>query len=136
VVDRPLVLVVEDEPLIGVTVQEDLDNAGYEALLTDSALQALDELESAAGSLSALVTDIRLGGENDGWQIARRARELNPALPVVYMSGDSAVEHSSRGVPHSIMVQKPFAAAQIVTAISTLLNKVPPTTPTDGGAAA
>lgn len=130
-VDRPLVLVVEDEPLIGLAVQQDLDNAGYEVLLTNSAVQALGELESAAESLSAVVTDIRLGGESDGWQIARRARELNPAVPVVYMSGDSAVDHSSQGVPHSIMIQKPFAAAQIVTAISTLLNKVPPTAPTD-----
>lgn len=129
--DRPIVLVVEDEPLIGLAVQEDLDTAGYEVLLTDSAMQALNELESAPEPFSALVTDIRLGGESDGWQIARRARELNPAIPVVYMSGDSAVDHSAQGVPHSVMIQKPFAGAQMVTAISTLLNKVPPTAQAD-----
>lgn len=125
---RPIVLVIEDEPLIGLMVQDGLDEAGYETRLTASALEALHELEGAADVLSALVTDIRLGGQADGWQLARRARELNPLIPVVYVSGDSAVDHSSQGVPHSIMVQKPFAAAQIVTAISTLLNKVPPTT--------
>ena len=125
---RPTVLVVEDEPLIGISVQETLEEAGYAALLTDCALQALHELESSAAVLSALVTDIRLGGEGDGWLVARRARELNPLLPVVYMSGDSAIDHSSQGVPHSIMVQKPFAVMQVVTAISTLINKVPPTT--------
>lgn len=127
--DRPIVLVVEDEPLIALALQEDLEAAGYEVRLHDSAPQALDELESAADTLSALVTDIRLGSERDGWEIARRAREINPTVPVVYMSGDSAVEHSARGVPGSIMVQKPYAAAQIVTAISTLLNKVPPAAP-------
>jgi DNA-binding response OmpR family regulator len=127
---RPIVLVVEDEPLIGLSVEEWLKEAGYHVLLTESALEALHELESAAETLSALVTDIRLGGEEDGWQLARRARELNPLLPIVYASGDSAIDHSSQGVPHSIMVQKPFAAAQIVTAISTLINKVPPTVPT------
>lgn len=124
---RPLVLVVEDEPLIGLTVQDGLDEAGYEVLLTDSAVEALHEMEAGAETLSALVTDVRLGGEADGWQIARRARELNASLPVVYMSGDSAADHSAQGVPHSIMVQKPFAVAQVVTAISTLINKVPPT---------
>ena len=92
----------------------------------NDAVHALHELESAAELLSALVTDIRLKGDQDGWQVARRARELNPQLPVVYMSGDSAVEHTSQGVPHSIMVQKPFAPAQIVTAVSTLINKLPP----------
>jgi DNA-binding response OmpR family regulator len=123
---RPIVLVVEDEPLIGLSVQDGLEEAGYEVRLMNDAVHALHELESAAELLSALVTDIRLKGDQDGWQVARRARELNPQLPVVYMSGDSAVEHTSQGVPHSIMVQKPFAPAQIVTAVSTLINKLPP----------
>lgn len=123
---RPIVLVVEDEPLIGLTIQESLEEAGYDVRLMKSAVQALHEFESAADALNALVTDIRLQDEKDGWQIARRARELNPLLPVVYMSGDSAGDHTSQGVPDSIMVQKPFAAAQIVTAVSTLINKLPP----------
>ena len=124
---RPIVLVIEDEPLIGLSVQDGLEDAGYDVRLIGDAAQALHELESAAEALCALVTDIRLQGDKDGWQVARRARELNPLLPVVYMSGDSAVEHTSQGVPHSIMVQKPFAPAQIVTAVSTLINKLPPT---------
>lgn len=125
--NRPIVLVVEDEPLIGLTVEDALGEAGYDVRLISKAIDALHELESAAEVLSALVTDIRLQGGKDGWQLARRARELNPTLPVVYMSGDSALDHSSQGVPHSLMVQKPFAAAQIVTAVSTLINKAPPT---------
>lgn len=120
-------MVVEDEPLIGLSVQDGLEDAGYEVRLVNDAVKALHELESAADVLNALVTDIRLQGDGDGWQVARRARELNPLLPVVYMSGDSALEHTSQGVPHSIMVQKPFAPAQIVTAVSTLINKLPPT---------
>ena len=124
---RPIIMVVEDEPLIGLSVQDGLEDAGYEVRLVNDAVKALHELESAADVLNALVTDIRLQGDGDGWQVARRARELNPLLPVVYMSGDSAVEHTSQGVPHSIMVQKPFAPAQIVTAVSTLINKLPPT---------
>lgn len=120
-------MVVEDEPLIGLSVQDGLEDAGYDVRLVNNAVKALHELESAADVLNALVTDIRLQGDGDGWQVARRARELNPLLPVVYMSGDSAVEHTSQGVPHSIMVQKPFAPAQIVTAVSTLINKLPPT---------
>lgn len=126
---RPIVLVVEDKPLIGLTVQDALGEAGYDVRLMAQSVDALHELESAAEVHSALVTDIRLQGGKDGWQVARRARELNPTLPVVYMSGDSALDHSSQGVPQSIMVQKPFAAAQIVTAVSTLINKVPLTPP-------
>ena len=54
------------------------------------------------------------------------AREASPNLPIVYISGDSAVEHSAQGVPDSMMIQKPFVGAQVVTALATLLNAKPP----------
>jgi hypothetical protein len=38
------------------------------------------------------------------------------------MSGDSAEEWASKGVPNSIMLSKPFAPAQLSTAVSQLLN--------------
>ena len=74
-------------------------------------------------AIRALITDIRMGEGPDGWEIARRARELNPRLPVIYMSGDSAADWSAQGVPGSIMLQKPFASAQIVTAVASLINQ-------------
>jgi DNA-binding response OmpR family regulator len=58
----------------------------------------------------------------DGWEVARRAREISPAFPIVYMSGASAGDWTSKGVPHSIMLAKPFAPAQLVTAVAQLLN--------------
>jgi DNA-binding NtrC family response regulator len=68
-----------------------------------------------------LITDIRMSG-GSGWDIAKRARELSPGVPVVYVTGDSAAEWSSKGVPNSLLVEKPFAPAQVVGAISTLMN--------------
>ena len=87
---------------------------------------ALDAVERHGHGIAGVITDIKLQGSVDGWAIARRAREMLPHIPVVYMSGDSAHEHTSLGVPDSIMIQKPFAPAQIITAISTLLNAIPP----------
>jgi hypothetical protein len=42
------------------------------------------------------------------------------------MSGDSAEEWASKGVPISIMLAKPFAPAQLVTAVAQLLNGCTP----------
>src|SRR5207245_9902243 len=70
----------------------------------------------------ALVADINLLGRFDGWEVARRAREINPDFPVVYMSGTHAEDWTSKGVPNSIMLAKPFAPAQLVTAVSQLIN--------------
>jgi DNA-binding response OmpR family regulator len=76
----------------------------------------------------ALVTDISLRGKIDGWEVAQQAREIDPEFPIVYISGKSAAEWPSKGVPNSIMLPKPFAPAQLVTAIANLLNRTTPTT--------
>jgi CheY-like chemotaxis protein len=70
-------------------------------------------------------------GRLDGWAVARAAREIEPEFPVVYMTGAAANEWGSKGVPNSILLNKPFAPAQLVTAVSQLLNAgSPPTAPT------
>lgn len=118
----PIVLLVEDEPLVLLVAQDALEAGGYNVLPVQLASEALSVLENKSAELSGLVTDIRLPGGADGWQIARRARELRPDLPVVYTTSDSASEWPSQGVPNSVMVQKPYAAAQLLTAISTLMT--------------
>ena len=73
-----------------------------------------------------LVLDIKLGTDGiKGWDVARRARAVNPALPVVYITGGNADEWSVHGVPDSILLNKPFAPAQLVTAVAQLLNSAP-----------
>jgi DNA-binding response OmpR family regulator len=69
---------------------------------------------------------VDLRGELTGWDVARRAREIFPNMPVVYMTGAAADQWPSHGVPNSVLLQKPFAPAQVVTAISQLLNQAPP----------
>ena len=54
------------------------------------------------------------------------AREINPTIPVIYMTGTHGEEWASKGVPNSVLLIKPFAPAQIVTAVSQLLNANPP----------
>jgi hypothetical protein len=53
--------------------------------------------------------------------VSRHARELKPDFPVIYVTGDSAADWPVNGVPNSILLQKPYAAAQILTAISSVL---------------
>ncbi len=43
-----------------------------------------------------LVTDVYLGGRLSGWDVARRIREEDPNLPVVYMTGAGARNCGSR----------------------------------------
>lgn len=121
--DAPLILLTEDDPLVLLAVEEMLSGAGFKVVTVDNGEDAFALLERDAGSVSALVTDIRIGSGLSGWDVGRRARELVSAIPVIYMSGDSAHLWTAHGVPGSILVQKPFVEAQLLTAIATLLNQ-------------
>ena len=121
--DEILLLLAEDELLIQMSVREALEEGGYTVITATRAEEAMALLEARHEDLQGLITDVRLGGGQTGWEIAHRARELRPDLPVIYMTGDSAVEWPANGVPKSLVLQKPFACAQMVTAISGLLNE-------------
>ncbi len=124
--DLPLILFVDDEELIFEMAKEALEEGGFSVRPAHTPESAMVELEEVANQLSGLITDINLGSTLTGWSIAKRARELRPDLPIVYTSGYAAADWAFEGVPHSIMVQKPYAPAQIVIAISTLINQVAP----------
>lgn len=117
-----LVLVVEDEALILMDLEVALQDAGFTVLTAPDAKTAMSLYGERSGEIRAVLTDIRLGNGPSGWDVARHAREMAPAMPVVYVSGDSAGEWASQGVPNSIMIAKPYAFAQVVTALSTLMN--------------
>jgi CheY-like chemotaxis protein len=128
-----VVFVVEDEILIQELLIEPLEEAGYQVLVASSGGEAMKLLETQeAESIRALVTDVNLGSSSpSGWEVARRAREVHPDIPVVYVTGDSAHDWSSQGVPNSLLITKPFAPAQIITAVSQLINQAtsaPPST--------
>lgn len=128
--DLPLILVVEDEYPLQAVVEEALLEAGFETDILSSGEEALTLLfQGGAKDYKALVTDVNLKGRLSGWDVARRVRETNPTFPVIYMTGVASDEWASRGVPNSILLQKPFAPAQLVTAISNLLNAAPPNAP-------
>ena len=124
----PIILVVEDDHLIQGIVEDALADGGFEMAIAISGERAVELLDASDGKYRALVTDIGLGRDKmDGWEVAKHAREINPEFPVVYMSGESAGDWASKGVPNSIMLSKPFAPAQLVTAVSNLLNTGTPT---------
>ena len=118
------VLVVEDEQLIHALLTETLTEGGFAVATSADGEEAIRMLEAPDASYRALVTDVNLSpGKLTGWDVAKRARELHAEMPVVYMTGAGSHEWPSRGVPNSVLVPKPFAPAQIVTAVSQLLNQ-------------
>jgi CheY-like chemotaxis protein len=125
------ILVVEDDQLVQAIVEEALSEGGFETTVTASGEEAITFLHANKSQYRAIVTDINVIGRFDGWEVARIARETEPTIPVIYMTGTHGEEWASKGVPNSVLLTKPFAPAQLVTALSNLLNAAsPPAAPT------
>jgi DNA-binding response OmpR family regulator len=104
---------VEDDPLIREFVVEALREEGFDVIHAADGEQALAWCGRRAADV--LITDIRLPGKVDGWQIAERCRENNPELPVIYATGFSPV--APRPVAGGLLLQKPFHPQDIVRAV-------------------
>lgn len=122
-----IILVVEHDSAIGLLVEDTLAEAAFKVELVTSARMAVNLLDKPDANYRALITDVNLGRNTpSGWEVARHAPALFPAIPIIYMTSDSAGEWKAQGVPNSVLLAKPFVPAQLITALSHLLNAAPP----------
>lgn len=115
-------LVVEDEGLLRLELSEELTTAGWrvrEAGTGEEALAVLAYLQARDERIDFLVTDIRLGGPVDGWQVADACRKAWPGLPVVYVSANPIAE--SRKVADSVFLTKPVDIESLIASCRKLI---------------
>ncbi|MEA2864642.1 MAG: hypothetical protein QOC84_2598 [Bradyrhizobium sp.] len=124
--DELVVLVVEDDAPIQAVIEDALSEGGFEPAIVPSGEEAVTLLQGGQTHYRALVIDIGLRGRMDGWEVAKHAREIDGTLPVIYITAAHADRWASQGVPDSVLLVKPFAPAQLVTAVAQLLNIGPP----------
>lgn len=115
----PPLLLVEDGPLNLVSTQAALEEEGYRVVAARHGALALDVL---VRPVCGLITDIRLPGPLDGWDIARAARARWPDLPVVYVTGEGEDDWPEKGVPGSLILQKPYSAGKLLAAVGQLVG--------------
>jgi DNA-binding response OmpR family regulator len=119
-VAQPIILIVDDDASIQSVVQEALSDGGFDSTVASSGEEAAALLNGS--KYSALIIDISFGTDRvQGGAIARRARAFDPEFPIIYITGGPVNEWASHGVPKSILLKKPFASAQLLTAVSQLL---------------
>lgn len=119
------ILFVEDESLIREFLAMALEEAGFEVVVAENGATALEALDHNADPFCAILTDINLGPGPDGWEVARRARELNRELPVVYMTGGAGADLISNRLSNSVMIAKPFDSSDVLRALAALLRNSP-----------
>jgi DNA-binding response OmpR family regulator len=109
------VLLVEDEPLIGMSIEDALARAGAAVHLARTDRDAYAALEETAAGTDLLITDINLREGTTGYDVARFARRLNPALGVLYLSGGSPESAMSFGVDGAEFIAKPVTESSLIS---------------------
>lgn len=121
------VLVVEDAGALRELTIENLVRLGYTAVGAADGAAALAELRRSP-DVALLLTDVRLPEGMNGFDVAREALNLRPALPIVFMSGFSDRQELPGGshTNHTILLAKPFRLAKLARAIADALAKAVP----------
>jgi CheY-like chemotaxis protein len=114
------VLLVEDNAPVRDSIARRLRADGYEVV---EAVTIPDVLAFVVHGVDVMVTDIVLSDAVDGWTLATRARELNPTLPLVFMSGfmTSRQPELLSGNELASFVRKPVNGVELNTVIAGLL---------------
>ncbi|SEM46402.1 Response regulator receiver domain-containing protein [Luteibacter sp. UNCMF331Sha3.1] len=110
------VLVVEDDALIRMSIGEMLESRGHTVFEAGDGNEAIRI--HGAEAIDVLLADVGLPGI-DGVQLAARLREKQPALPVLYATGD----HLANGVvrdDRTAIIVKPYGVADLMDAIGRL----------------
>ena len=119
--ELPTILIVEDEYLLQGVLEMALADAGFSSDILASGEEAMTVFIARGKHHKALVTDVYLGGKLNGWDLARRMREKDPTMPVVYITGSAgAALWKSQGVPNSVLLEKPFQPERLVAALMQL----------------
>jgi signal transduction histidine kinase len=117
------VLLVDDDEVVRLVATALLQRAGSEVAAPGGPQEALDMLAAEPGRWDVLVTDLHMPGL-DGLELAHRAGELAPGLPLVLVSGNLADAARARalGLGVRALVHKERIAEELIPAVSRVLG--------------
>ncbi|PYF02734.1 response regulator receiver domain-containing protein [Rhodopseudomonas faecalis] len=115
---RPVILVVEDEPLLRMHAVDMIESAGFVVLEAANADQAIAILESR-NDIRVVFTDIQMPGSMDGLKLAQAVRGRWPPIEIITTSGHVHINEPDLPV-RARFVPKPYSAAQIESTLAEL----------------
>jgi CheY-like chemotaxis protein len=119
VIKRPVVLVVEDDPLLRMNAVSMIEGAGFEAVEAASADEAIAILE-AHPNIHVIFTDVQMPGSMDGLKLARFVRDRWPPIKIVATSGRIRIGQDDLPMG-SVFVPKPYSPDQIASTLRELI---------------
>jgi DNA-binding response OmpR family regulator len=118
---KPIIIVVDDDPMIGRCLTMFLDGHNYRVIFFTDGNKALAYL--ANNTVNFLLTDLQMPAMT-GLELLRQVKTLFPALPALVMSGSA--DGRDRDEIFSLgadFIAKPFDLADVLTPLERTINK-------------
>jgi two-component system, response regulator PdtaR len=117
---QPVILVVEDDPIIRMGALQFVAAAGFEAIEASDADEAIRILE-ARSDIHLVFTDVGMPGTMDGIRLAHYIRRRWPPVKLIVASGKAVVDESHLPAGARFF-PKPYSDSAVLGAMTVMLS--------------
>lgn len=124
------ILLVEDDPSLGHVVEDNLAVAGHDVLRAMDGAKGWQQFQ--CNSFDVCLLDVMMPNE-DGFSLAKRIREVNRDIPILFISAKSMAEDRLAGfeVGADDYITKPFNMKELLYRIEVFMRRTTATTSTE-----
>jgi DNA-binding NtrC family response regulator len=110
------ILIVEDDPIMGLGMEQFLTSQGYDVTLCSDGDEGVDAVEKSRFDL--IITDLRLPGR-DGFEVLKKTRAVSPETGVIVITAYAEIKTSVQAVKEGAFdyIGKPFSNEELTIAV-------------------
>ncbi len=119
------ILLTEDNEMVRTVTRELLKQGGYDVIEAGSSEQAIEQFDKHQDEICLVILDVIMP-HMQGPQLCARLRQLRPALPVLFITGQAkeGLDLDKLSEEHSDFIQKPFQQSELLAAVESLLQAI------------
>jgi CheY-like chemotaxis protein len=122
---KPLILVADDEPFILQYIAHVLQLANYRVIAVNTVEEAWKIFERRQPEIELVLTDVIMPGSVDGMDLAERIHQLDPSLPVLFITGalSESDPRTAGMIEKQLVLRKPFFPKQLVDFVGAQIHR-------------
>ena len=109
------IMIIDDEPEIGVLLSEILSNQGHQTCVFDNGIGGIEAFKK--GSYEILITDLGMPGVS-GWEVINIVRQIKPGVVIGIITGWDVSEEEAKQKGVDFLIKKPFRADYVLQVVT------------------